>query len=292
MSSTGEIFKALVQVQRDLVASGIKKERTTDSGPRYSYRGIDDIYEVVGNIMSKAGIVCVPTKTNTHYEERVIETHQKTSHVRLAAVTQTYRFYAEDGSFIEAEICGEGVDHSDKATNKALSAAYKYLMFQTFCIPYEGNGGATDSESDNIPVGKPANRQPNATGAASGSNGANGSSGGQNGSQTASAGLDWWPAKVDAKAVPGLCDRIKDLDQDEQLRVVAGTLVKAFAAKTISKPSGRKIALAVLGRRGDIVPESRFASFADMVAHLEKIELLSHDEAVPIIEATRARLSL
>jgi len=32
-------------------------------------------------------------------------------------------------------MCGEGMDSSDKATNKANSAAYKYAMFELFCIP-------------------------------------------------------------------------------------------------------------------------------------------------------------
>ena len=37
---------------------------------------------------------------------------------------------------------GEAMDRSDKATNKAMSAAYKYACFQTFCIPTEGDNDA------------------------------------------------------------------------------------------------------------------------------------------------------
>ena len=48
-----------------------------------------------------------------------------------------YTFYAEDGSHIEAGVVGEGMDSGDKATNKAMSVAFKYACFQVFCIPTE-----------------------------------------------------------------------------------------------------------------------------------------------------------
>ena len=49
---------------------------------------------------------------------------------------------AEDGSSHTVEIYGEALDSSDKATAKAMSAAYKYACFQTFCIPTEGDNDA------------------------------------------------------------------------------------------------------------------------------------------------------
>ena len=56
-----------------------------------------------------------------------------------------YTFYAEDGTFVTATVIGEGMDSSDKATNKAMSAAFKYACFQTFCIPTEE---MVDSDSE------------------------------------------------------------------------------------------------------------------------------------------------
>lgn len=46
-------------------------------------------------------------------------------------------FYAEDGSNVSAIVQGEGMDSADKSTNKAMSAAYKYALFQLLCIPTE-----------------------------------------------------------------------------------------------------------------------------------------------------------
>ena len=56
---------------------------------------------------------------------------------------------AEDGTKHTASTFGEAMDSSDKATNKAMSAAYKYAAFMTFCIPVEGDN---DSENDHHEV--------------------------------------------------------------------------------------------------------------------------------------------
>ena len=45
---------------------------------------------------------------------------------------------ADDGSSHKVEAYGEALDGGDKATAKAMSAAYKSAMLQTFCIPVAG----------------------------------------------------------------------------------------------------------------------------------------------------------
>jgi hypothetical protein len=49
---------------------------------------------------------------------------------------------AEDGSKHTVRTFGEAMDRGDKATNKAMSAAYKYAAFQAFAIPTEGDNDA------------------------------------------------------------------------------------------------------------------------------------------------------
>jgi hypothetical protein len=49
---------------------------------------------------------------------------------------------AIDGSTTLAQMFGEAMDSGDKATNKAMSAAYKYMAMQVFCIPTEGDNDA------------------------------------------------------------------------------------------------------------------------------------------------------
>ncbi len=64
-----------------------------------------------------------------------------------------YDFYAEDGSKLTVgPIPSEGLDSGDKATNKALSAAFKYMCIQTFWVPTED---IEDGDKDSPEIGKP-----------------------------------------------------------------------------------------------------------------------------------------
>ena len=59
------------------------------------------------------------------------------SHV---AVRMRYKLVSvDDGSSHSVEAYGEALDPSDKATAKAMSAAYKSAMVQAFCIPISGS---------------------------------------------------------------------------------------------------------------------------------------------------------
>jgi hypothetical protein len=63
-----------------------------------------------------------------------------------------YDFFAEDGSKVTVgPIPAEGLDSGDKATNKALSAALKYALIQTFSVPTEDMAEA-DLETPEIGV--------------------------------------------------------------------------------------------------------------------------------------------
>lgn len=56
----------------------------------------------------------------------------------------------EDGSKHTVETYGEAMDSSDKATNKAMSIAYKYAAFQAFCIPTEETAIDADAEVHSV----------------------------------------------------------------------------------------------------------------------------------------------
>ena len=51
---------------------------------------------------------------------------------------------AEDSSKHTICAIGEGMDRGDKSINKAMTAAYKYAMFELFCIPTEGDDADGD----------------------------------------------------------------------------------------------------------------------------------------------------
>jgi hypothetical protein len=55
----------------------------------------------------------------------------------------------EDGSSHSIKAYGEALDAGDKATSKAMTAAYKYALLQTFCIPISGSEDA-DADSHKL----------------------------------------------------------------------------------------------------------------------------------------------
>jgi hypothetical protein len=52
-------------------------------------------------------------------------------------LTVKHHFVTTDGSEVVSTTIGEGMDSGDKASNKAMSIAFKYACFEVFCIPTE-----------------------------------------------------------------------------------------------------------------------------------------------------------
>jgi len=106
-----------------------------NTGQKFHFRSIDDVAAAVKTTLENEKIYVVP-----NYEIlQMIDTGGKGIHI---FVRGEFKFYADDGSFVTATAIGEGRDSYDKATNKAMSAAFKYALLQTFCI------GDPDDEGD------------------------------------------------------------------------------------------------------------------------------------------------
>lgn len=62
-------------------------------------------------------------------------TTAKGSVMQIVDLTATVRYtHAPSGTSIDVAALGSGADTGDKASNKALTGAYKYALRQTFCI--------------------------------------------------------------------------------------------------------------------------------------------------------------
>jgi hypothetical protein len=104
------------------------------SAQGYQYRGVDDVMNALQPLLIDAKIFIVPEVIEHRREDR----QSKGGGCLIYSVcTVKYTFYAEDGSNVAAVVVGEGMDSSDKSTNKAMSVAFKYACFQVFCIPTE-----------------------------------------------------------------------------------------------------------------------------------------------------------
>ncbi len=114
-----------------------------NSFQHYNFRGIDDVYNCVGPVLVKHGVFIVPSVKSVTVNQVTTSGGKASTQIVMEVA---YRFYAPDGSFVEAITVGEAMDTSDKAANKAMSDAMKYAVWQTLCIPTIG----IDSEQDSI----------------------------------------------------------------------------------------------------------------------------------------------
>lgn len=141
------VYKAINAVQKSLSKTGISKDRTNTQGAGYKFRGIDDVYNALAPLLAEHGLCILPRML-----ERACEERQSKSGGALFYVTVKAEFdfvCAEDGSKHTVSTFGEAMDSGDKATNKAMSAAYKYAAFQAFAIPTEGDNDA-DSQTHEV----------------------------------------------------------------------------------------------------------------------------------------------
>jgi hypothetical protein len=134
------VYKAISAVQGELAKTGIEKNRKNTQGSGYMFRGIDDVYNTLAPLLHKHGLCILPRMLTREVVER-----QSKAGGALFYITVEAEFdfvCAEDGSKHTVRTFGEAMDSGDKATNKAMSAAYKYAAFQAFAIPTEGDNDA------------------------------------------------------------------------------------------------------------------------------------------------------
>ena len=135
-----QVYTAINAVQRALARTGIAKDRRNTQGGGYNFRGIDDVYNAISPLMAEHGLCIIPRMIGRTCEERQSKSGGALFYVTVEA---EFDFVASaDGSRHIARTFGEAMDSGDKATNKAMSAAYKYAAFQTFAIPTEANEDA------------------------------------------------------------------------------------------------------------------------------------------------------
>lgn len=137
-----KVYTAINAVQAELCKEGITKDRKNQM-QGFMFRGIDDVYNAISPIMAKYGLCILPRYIKREITERM---SKKGDALFYVCVEGEFDFVcAEDGSKHTIRTFGEAMDIGDKATNKAMSAAYKYAAFQAFAIPTEGDNDADAS---------------------------------------------------------------------------------------------------------------------------------------------------
>lgn len=125
------IYPAIVGVIKSI---GVVAKDKVNKVQGFKYRSVDDVYSALNPALAKNGLFIVPEVLE---EQREVKTNQRGTQIVSVVLTIRYTVYADDGSHISTVLKGEAMDTGDKAINKAMAIAYKYLCFQLFCIPVE-----------------------------------------------------------------------------------------------------------------------------------------------------------
>ncbi len=99
----------------------------------YTFAGEAALIQAVRPWMVLAGV----TMHVAEIRNKVREQYETKSGTSMNSITldAIIRFvHTPSGTFVEVMSSGEGSDTGDKASNKALTGAYKYAIRQTFCI--------------------------------------------------------------------------------------------------------------------------------------------------------------
>jgi len=143
---TPKVYAAISKVMTDIGRIGISKDRKNEQ-QGFKFRGIDDVYNAMSGLLAGAGLCVLPRVTKLEVTERATKSGGVLFYVALDVEFDLVA--AEDGSKHTVAVSGEAMDSGDKATNKAMSAAFKYACMQVFCIPTEGNPDA-DAETHEV----------------------------------------------------------------------------------------------------------------------------------------------
>lgn len=141
------VYQAISNVTAELARSGIgKTKRNTQQG--FAYRGVDDVMQAMASALPMCGLVMTP---------RVVGRTERAAASRSGGTIYSVVLDVEwdlvsviDGSRCIIRVHGEAMDSGDKATTKALSAAYKYACVLAFSIPLEGIEGIEDADAHSI----------------------------------------------------------------------------------------------------------------------------------------------
>lgn len=153
---TPRIHAAVAAIISELPAFG--KDAEMEQGQRYRYRSIDSMLPYFKELFAAHGVHCTPV-----YEVLVdgTVTARGGAEMTRAVVKGMFRFIsAEDGSSVACQTIGEARDAGDKAFNKAMTAAYKYALIQTFAVADADDPDHHRPELEGVAAAEPV-RYPN-----------------------------------------------------------------------------------------------------------------------------------
>jgi hypothetical protein len=116
-----EVYKAIAAVAGEMAQVGISKAKENKM-QGFKFRGIDDVYNALAPVLARHQLVILPRCMEREVVERVTA---KGGNLFYVTVRAEFDFVsAVDGTRHTVATYGEAMDSGDKATNKAMSAAF------------------------------------------------------------------------------------------------------------------------------------------------------------------------
>lgn len=135
------IYQLMALVMRDVKDVG---KNGFNAHHKYSFRGVDDFIGALAQPLRAHGVFMMTEIVDFQVSVRG---SMNAVHMRVA-----FHFHGPAGDKVTTTTLGEASDTADKASNKAMSAALKYALMQTFMIPVDA-GSLDDGDRDH-PVGQ------------------------------------------------------------------------------------------------------------------------------------------
>jgi len=143
------VYQAIRRITAEFARAGIAKTHTNVID-QYQYRSIDDLMSRLAPLLASHRLCVLPRVIERHSEDRVGEFDKLLVNVRLLVAFDLVS--ARDGSTHVVRCWGEALDGGDKGTAKAMSAAYKSVMLQAFCIPVACDDADASSRRLKLPA--------------------------------------------------------------------------------------------------------------------------------------------
>lgn len=140
--------KSLAEALARIYADGgryVQKTGQMQGGPaRYSYAKEGDFIAAIRPLMETHGVTIRPVRYEVLTNEEF--TRKSGGSAYRVVVLATFEFLHSSGDKATAQAIGEGQDNGDKAFNKAMTGAMKYVLRQSFCTETGDDPDDTPSE--------------------------------------------------------------------------------------------------------------------------------------------------
>ena len=137
--SRRQVYRAINAVAADLAEAGIAKTHNNEA-EGYEYRSIDDVLNRLAPLLARHRLCVLPRALRRTASDRRGEQGSTLIAVELKVAFDFIS--ADDGSRHTIKVYAESLDSGDKATAKAMAAAFKIAMVHSLCIPVPGNDDA------------------------------------------------------------------------------------------------------------------------------------------------------